>query len=100
MAYATSISSYPDIRQLLDRALESPKGVRLTFESKKEALTFKGRVHSFRFMDRKENAKIYPEDHPMHQRSVYDPLTCKSVSETVVDVLKLEAVEFNVEELS
>lgn len=99
MAYASSVTSYPDLRNVLDKALESTKGVRLTFEDDKAATTFKGRVHSFRFLDRKENKKIYPEDHPMHGRSVYDPLMVKTVQPTVIDVVKLDAVEFNVEEL-
>lgn len=100
MPYSTSITAYPDIRQALDKALDSPKGLRLTFANKNEAVTFKGRVNSFRYKDRKENKKIYPEADPMHGRSAYDPLMVKTVNETTVDVLKLEAVEFNMEEIS
>lgn len=100
MSYNTNINAYPDIRQALDRALASEKGVRLTFENSKAAITFKGRVHSFRYLDRKENRKVYPEDHPMHGRSAYDPLMVKTESELVVAVIKLEGVEFQTEEIT
>lgn len=101
MGYSTNITAYPDIRKALDQALESPKGMRLSFEDSRAATTFCGRVHSFRFKDRKENTKIYAEpDHPMHGRSVYDPLMIKRVNETTVDVLKLDGIEFNMQEIS
>lgn len=99
MAYNTSITSYVDIRGALDRALTSEKGVRLRFPDERAALTFKGRVHSFRYQDRKENKKVYPEDHPMHGRSAYDPLMVKTEEPTVVCVIKLEGVDFEMEEL-
>lgn len=99
MAYNTSITSYVDIRSALDRALESEKGVRLRFADDKAAMTFAGRVHSLRFLDRKENKKIYPEDHPMWGRSVYDPLMVKKEAPTVVAIIKLEGVEFDLEEI-
>ena len=100
MAYNTSITSYVDIRGVLDRALASEKGVLLRFADEKAAMTFTGRVHSLRHLDRKENKKIYPaEDHPMHGRSAYDPLMIKKKEPTVIAVIKLEGVEFEMEEI-
>lgn len=108
MSYASSISAYPDIRNALDQALASAKGVRLKFPDDKAAMTFKGRVHSFRYQDRKENKKIYPEDHPMHGRSAYDPLMVKTEPTVVenektlyvVALIKLEGVDFKLEEIT
>lgn len=110
MSYNSSITSYVDIRGALDQALASPKGVRLRFPDKPAATTFKGRVHTFRFQDRKENKKIYPEDHPMHGRSAYDPLMVKTEPNSIdpmtgkevfnVSILKLEGVEFAIEEIT
>lgn len=100
MSYNTSITAYPDIRGAADKALASEKGVRLRFPDERAAMTFKGRFHSFRYQDRKENAKIYPEGHIMHKRSAYDPLMIKTVEATVVAVIKLEGVEFEVEEIT
>jgi hypothetical protein len=99
LAYNTSITSYVDIRGALDKALESEKGVRLRFPDAKAAMTFKGRVHSLRFLDRKENKKIYPPDDPMHGRSVYDPLMVKTEDPVTVAIVKLEGVEFDLEEI-
>ena len=99
MAYNTSITSYVDIRAALDKALESEKGVRLRFPDAKAAMTFKGRVHSLRFLDRKENKKIYNETDPMYGRSVYDPLMVKTEDPKTVIIIKLDGVQFDLEEL-
>ena len=99
MAYNTSLFSYPDIRSVLDRALASEKGVLLRFPDEKAAITFKARVHTLRYLDRKENKKIYPPDDLMFGRSAYDPLMVKTKAPTVVAVIKLEGVEFDMEEI-
>lgn len=99
MPYAVSINAYPDIRAALERALNSTKGIKLRFENNQDLMTFRGRVHSFRCKDRAENRKIYPEDHPMHGRSVFDPLMVKTKSTTEVWVIKLEGQDFQIEEL-
>lgn len=99
MGYNTSITSYPDIRAALDKALESEKGVRLRFPDAKAAMTFKGRVHSLRYLDRRENRKIYPLGDPMHGHSVYDPLMVKSEDANTVAIVKLDGVSFDLEEI-
>lgn len=99
MSYNTSITSYVDIRGAADKALASEKGVRLRFPDERAALTFKGRFHSLRSLDRKENKKIYTEGDAMWGRSAYDPLMIKTVEPTVVAIIKLEGVEFEVEEI-
>lgn len=99
MSYNTSITSYLDIRAALDRALESEKGVRLRFTDEKAAITFKGRWHTLRYLDRKENKKIYPEDHPLWGRSVYDVLMSKTEDPCTVALIKAEGVEYDLEEL-
>lgn len=106
MAYNTSIMGYADIRKVLDRALETEKGVQLRFPDEQAAMTFKGRVHSVRYLDRKENKKIYGLDDPMHGRSVYDGLMTKTGIKKdgtkdlcLVAVIKLDGVEFDLEEI-
>jgi hypothetical protein len=98
MPYATSIHSYPDVRQLFDQALESEKGLRLTFETEAQAITNAGRFNAFRVRDRKENAKTYPADHTMHGRSPYDGLMVQRQGPIVI-VKKLDVAHFNIEEL-
>jgi hypothetical protein len=107
MPYAGSITSYPDIVSALDRAIESPKGIRLLFESEAARMTFTGRAHSFRHLDRRENSKMYAQSDPMYGRSAYDPLMIRKGTireadgRTIypVEIVKLEGVEFTSEEL-
>lgn len=99
MAYNASINGYIDIRAALDKTLATEKGMLFRFPDEKAALTFKGRVNSCRYLDRKENKKIYPADHPMWGKSIYDPLMVRTESPTVVKVIKLEALEYQTEEL-
>ena len=81
---SSSILSYPDIRQLMDRALDSEKGVRLKFDTVKSAMMFVWRCNAFRSLDRKENKKIYKEEtHSLHGRSIYDTLQVKRREEQV-----------------
>ena len=98
MSYNSSLMSYPDITAALDKALASPKGVRIALESPEAVSTFCGRVHSFRFKDRKANAKIYPAGHTMHGNSAYDPLMIRKAG-LVVEIIKLEGVEFKIEDI-
>lgn len=101
MPYANSLQAYPDVRQLFDQALESDKGLRLTFASENEATTSAGRFNAFRVRDRKENAKIYPADHPMHGNSVYDGLQVQvRKADKMVIIKKLDINHFNVETLT
>jgi len=105
MPYNTSIMGYADIRKVLDRALETEKGVQLRFPDEQAAMTFKGRVHTVRYLDRKENKKIYAETDPMWGRSAYDGLMLKQgivdgkKDPLLVAVIKLEGVEFDLEEI-
>ena len=99
MAYNSSLTSYPDITAALDRALESPKGVRIQFETAQAVTTFCGRAHSFRFRDRAHNRKVYAHDHPMHGCSAYDPLMIRKAGPLEVEIVKLEGVEFQIKEI-
>lgn len=70
-----SILSYPDVRDAMDRSLDSANGVWIKFESVREARSFISRVNKFRSLDRKENTKIYQDPtHTLHGRSIYDTL--------------------------
>jgi hypothetical protein len=99
MSYSSSLTSYPDITAALDKALASPKGVRIVFESKEAVSTFCGRVHSFRFKDRIMNMKIYGPEHKMHGNSAYDPLMIRKNGLTV-EIIKLDGVEFKIEDIT
>lgn len=98
MPYSHSINSYPDVRQLFEKALESPKGLQLTFDHENQATSTAGRFNAFRIRDRKENEKIYPADHMMHGRSAFDSLMIQRKG-NVVTIRKLDINQFNIQEL-
>lgn len=103
MPRQTSIASFPDIINALDRAIASEKGIRLTFDVNQDRVNFLRRFHSFRLLDRRENAKVYPADHPLHGHSAYDCLGSRKPKSTdgkfLVEIFKLESVEYNVEDI-
>ena len=48
---------------------------------------------------RQHNRKVYPVDHPMHGASAYDPLMIRKAGDKMVEIIKLEGVEFSMEEI-
>lgn len=77
MSTSTSRLSYSDCFELMDRALEDPRGVRVKFPDEGGANYFRLRLHSARKIDRQDNCEIYPKDHPMYGQSPYDQLIAR-----------------------
>lgn len=73
MPHSTSAIALSDIRELLDRALSSAKGIRLTYESHGKAVNERSRFGSYRKLVREQNAKAYNGD-PDQAISQYDTL--------------------------
>lgn len=67
-----SALAYDDIRQLLDRALESPKGIRITYNTHNQAINERNRCNTFRSADRKSTSAAYTD--PGQAVSKYDSL--------------------------
>lgn len=73
MTIANSPRAYDDCYDLLDKALETTKGLRRKMPNSDAATFLRMRLHNARKIDREKNAKTYPEpDDPMHMASVYD----------------------------
>jgi hypothetical protein len=65
-----------DLRDYLERALASERGIRVRGqESKGDATKLRQRLYSFRYADRKDSQKIYATNDPRYGKSVYDCLT-------------------------
>jgi hypothetical protein len=79
MSLPTNRMSYAGIYEVYDKALEDPKGIRLPFNSEKEAMYFRMRMHQARAIDRKENSQIYPPGEPLHGQSQYDLLSIRLI---------------------
>ena len=98
MSLSNSYQSYPDVQAAFDKALESPRGVRLTFPTPGKAINFRQRCYKFRLLDRGENSKIYPPGHSHHMTSQYDGLVFTLAANTVtiypggIDTLEMEVL--------
>lgn len=69
--------SYQDLIPILDRAMVAPKGIRIPFQTKADAVRFRARCNEYRVIDRKRNQHIYPPGDRMHGSSAYDILVFK-----------------------
>src|SRR5262245_24373998 len=74
MPMSHSLLSYADVREVMDMALRSAKGIRISCETLGDAYNLRQRCYSYRLMDRVENSKTYDDDHPLHNRSEYDKI--------------------------
>lgn len=99
MPLSSSILAFPDCQRVFERAIDSKKGVRLTFKNERAAKTFAFRCNQFRKLDRKQNEKVYTEPaHTMHGASVYDTISVRVVGTTVLmEKINIEATEEEIE---
>lgn len=67
-------SYYTPHLEQLSQALESTSGIRINCISHGMAIRYRKDLHSARSVDRDRNRAIYPSDHPLHGKSVFDPL--------------------------
>lgn len=75
MTIPTNRMSYVDVYEKFDEAKDDPKGIRIPFDTKAEAMHYQMRMHNARSVDRRENAKMYPDrTHQLHGQSAYDVL--------------------------
>lgn len=73
-----SPKAFSDVADLLERAINSEKGVRIPLSSRSAAITLRARANYYRKLDRVRNKDIYPmRDHPMHGNSTYDALVLR-----------------------
>ena len=77
MSFNRSSLSFEDIEQAFDKALESPKGLRIKCVSRSAAIALRSRFNYYRKLNRDENKKTYPTDHPLWGKSVYDALVLR-----------------------
>lgn len=96
MATSNSRLSFDDCFEALDRALASPRGIRIIVDDEGAAYHLRNRLHKARVLDRKANAETYDETHPLHGTSEYDELVVKlrlanGKSTILIEKIKLDA---------
>jgi hypothetical protein len=105
MPPSNSPLSFRNIRAAGDRAIANGRGINITCAGLGEAHSMRFSFYQMRMLDRKENLKIYPQDHALHGRSIYDCLTAypaqKDDGTIVLTILvsNAEALNERIEEL-
>lgn len=112
MGQTTDINAYADIRALMDRALETPKGIRVRCANPADAHRKRMNVYSVRHNDLKLSRQTWPEGHPNHNTTVYASLAVWRATEDGTKVspsdmtqgeflyiVPVSALEYDVEEL-
>lgn len=77
MSWNKSPLAFDDCKETFEQALESPRGIRVIYESRSRAINERSRFNYCRKLNRAANKDIYPEDHYMHGRSPYDTLVLR-----------------------
>jgi hypothetical protein len=98
MPFSDQIAAYPDVAELLDKALTSEKGLKLTFSTDAEATINAGRMNHYRSRLRRENAKTFPPGDHRHNTTPYEGLMIKRRG-NIIMIEKLSMERFNLEEL-
>src|SRR3974390_1203144 len=81
MTFSQTRLSYQDCYDVLERAKDDPKGIRIRFEARSRAMSLRSRRNYARQIDRRDNSLIYEETDPLYGRSVYDLLTVRVMPE-------------------
>lgn len=74
MSQSNSLLAYSDIKEILDRALGSDRGLRVTFPDDSKAVKFQSRANHYRVLLRRENSKNYLPTHELYNACIYDVL--------------------------
>ena len=98
-----SVLAFDDIRDLLDRALAAPRGLRVPCGTRGKAVHLRVRCNYFRKLDRKQSLLTYESDHPMYGRTPYDKLVFRipkdGENSTALYIEKRSVEDLIVEEL-
>lgn len=97
------------LKEILDRALASERGIKVVFsggspEQNSATATYqRGRMHKLRVDDRNSSMQVYPEDHPLRGQSPWDALMISKVyrpdGACELHILKTSLTSFQIEEL-
>lgn len=77
MSLSNSRASYEDCYEVMDRALDTPDGVRVGFPDKDQATYYRMRINQARSLDRKYNGQSYAPTDPRRHHSEYDTLSAR-----------------------
>lgn len=97
MGQAQTIEGYGDVIDLLNRALEADKGIRVAGEIK-FLKNLRQRCYAARRQDVRRSMRLFPEGDPRHGKSHYDRLILQ-IQPDGLHILQSDKITFTVEEL-
>ena len=83
MTTSTSRAAYGPFYEVLDRALDSPRGIRVKCATAGDAYQYRVKLHSARILDRNLNKTVRDTDDPKWGISDYDTLIVRVRKEKV-----------------
>jgi hypothetical protein len=72
MPQAKGLNAYPNARALLDRALDSERGIKLPYPDYSQAFKMRMNCYTVRSRERKYSTEIYESSHPLHGQTPWD----------------------------
>ena len=72
-----SRAAFADCYELLDRALESPRGIQRYFQARGDAINYRNRLHKARTYDRENNRRVYEDGDPLYNQTIYAAITVR-----------------------
>jgi hypothetical protein len=77
MTLSKSLDSYHDCDKHFNDALASERGIVIECGDKGQAVRLRTRLNFYRSLVRKQNLRVYPEDHPMYGSTMWEGITCR-----------------------
>lgn len=74
MPVTKSPLAFEDCRELMAKALETERGIRVPCDDMRSTHRLRARMFTLRRIDRDANRKIYPEESVLHENSEFDKL--------------------------
>lgn len=93
------MTRYQDAIEILERAFNSPNGVRIETTSKNEGLRLRQKIYMARKFLRLQSKEMYPQDHPLWGQSPYEDIVVENPSEDELIIKKFSLKDRKVENL-
>lgn len=77
MSLSKSLDAYIDCDKHFNKAIESERGIVIECGDPGQAVRLRTRLNFYRSLVRKQNLRVYPEDHPMHGSTMWEGITCR-----------------------
>lgn len=99
MGQPTSVLALPDARHALNRAADSPNGIRISFPSKAKAHSFRMRCYTVRSRERTRMEKIYGPGTPSPWDAFMFQLDTNPDGTATLTIVNEGGVNLQIEEL-